>query len=385
MSDAVRTVFSARRLAPGRVGSRLRGRLFRKYVLLLVGLVGFVLLVNAAIEFRFVYREDEAAAADLLHEKADSAARRIDNFIDGIERQIGWTTYAQWAANPLEQRHFDFIRLLRQVPAITEVSQLDGAGKEQLKVSRLAMDVAGSGADHSHDPAFIGARAYHVWYGPVYFRKQSEPYMTIAVASAGRNPGVTVAAVNLKLIWDVITALRIGEHGDAYVVDRRGRLIAHPDISLVLRGTDLSHLPQVAAAYAGSPDAATVADSIDGRQVLTAPAAIDRLGWLVFAELPLDEALAPLYAAAGRDAALFVLGLVLATLAALLLARRMVGPIRTIAAGAARIGMGDLDRRIEVRTGDELEALAGQFNQMAGELQKSYADLEKRSRSAPPN
>ena len=65
-------------------------------------------------------------------------------------------------------------------------------------------------------------------------------------------------------------------------------------------------------------------------------------------------------------------------LLALVLARRMTGPIHAIAAGAERFGAGDFGRRIEVDTGDELEALAGQFNRMAGDLQKSYAELEQR-------
>ncbi len=78
----------------------------------------------------------------------------------------------------------------------------------------------------------------------------SEPYMTIAVAHAGHHAGVTVAEVNLKFIWDLITAMQVGRTGYAYVVDSRGRLIADPDLSLVLRETDLSHLPQVAAALA---------------------------------------------------------------------------------------------------------------------------------------
>src|SRR6202011_4847657 len=70
--------------------------------------------------------------------------------------------------------------------------------------------------------------------------------------------------------------------------------------------------------------------------------------------------------------------LVVAILAGLLLARRMTGPIRALDAGAARIGAGALDHRILVRTGDELEELAERFNAMAGDLQSSYADLEKK-------
>ena len=84
--------------------------------------------------------------------------------------------------------------------------------------------------------------AKKVYYGPVYFRRESEPYMTLAVAGTRRDAGVSVAEVNLKLIWDVVSQIKVGEHGQAYVVDRSGRLIAHPDISLVLRNTDLSRL-----------------------------------------------------------------------------------------------------------------------------------------------
>jgi nitrate/nitrite-specific signal transduction histidine kinase len=62
----------------------------------------------------------------------------------------------------------------------------------------------------------------------------------------------------------------------------------------------------------------------------------------------------------------------------MLLAGRMVGPIRALRAGAARIGSGDLSQRIAVKTGDELEALADQFNAMAGQLQESYAGLERK-------
>ena len=359
-----------------------RGRLFRKYVLFFVGLVAVALLVNGGFDFWFGYQENKAALVRVQQEKADAAAQRIQEFVEGIERQIGWTTHAQWSAAPLDQRRFDYVRLLSQVPAITEVSELDKDGKEQLKVSRLAMDVVGSGKDFSQTPAFTEARAQKVWFSPVYFRKESEPYMTLAMARAGRNAGVTIAEVNLKLIWDVITRMKIGEGGYAYVVDGRGRLIAHPDISLVLRDTDFAHLVQVAAALQhgpGTPAAATtvtVARSSDGRSVLSAHATINPLGWLVFVEVPLREAFAPLYGAGIRSGVLLVVGLIGATLVAMVLARRMTGPIRELQAGAARIGAGNLERRIDIHTGDELEALAQQFNRMAGDLQTSYAELE---------
>ena len=369
-------------------GAPPRRRLFRKYALLFIALVGAALLINSSFDFWFSYQENKTALVRIQQEKADAAAARIEEYVGGIESQIGWTTHAQWAAGPLDQRRQDYFRLLRQVPGITELSQLDGDGKEQLQVSRLKMDVVASAEDFSQSPAFTEARAHRIWFSPVYFRKESEPYMTVAMAREGKKAGVTVAEINLKLIWDVITALKIGQSGYAYVVDARGRLIAHPDISLVLRDTDLSKLPQVAESLApvlapapgsrGDEHAATVAKSIGGRNVLTAHAAIAPVGWRVFVEVPLAEAFAPLYGAFLRTAALLVFGLIAATLVALVLARRMTGPIRAIEAGAARIGAGEFARRIDVHTGDELEALAEQFNRMGADLQKSYAELEQR-------
>src|SRR5215472_15855527 len=265
----------------GRVSKlRPRRRLFAKYAFALVGLVSLVLLVNGLLDVWFSYDDARDAAIRLQREKADAAAQRIEEFIAEIEKQIGWTTATQWASSPIEQRRFDFGRLQRQVPAISELIQLDGQGREQLEVSRLKMDVQSSGADYSTDPRFTEALAKKVWFGPVYFRKESEPYMTMAVAQSGRNAGVTVAEVNLKLIWDVITAIKIGKTGYAYVVDGEGRLIAHPDISRVLRNTDLSGLPQVTAAW-GAPDAAepaAIVRNLDGHRVLSASAGTPRLG-----------------------------------------------------------------------------------------------------------
>jgi signal transduction histidine kinase len=79
-----------------------------------------------------------------------------------------------------------------------------------------------------------------------------------------------------------------------------------------------------------------------------------------------------------RTAALLIAGLVISALAALALARGMVRPIRTLDEGARRIAAGELDQKIEVRTGDELQALANQFNRMTGRLRESYAGLERK-------
>ena len=229
-----------------------RGSLFLKYAIPLVVLVSGALVVSGLVEIYFSYQENKSALARIQHEKAAAAAIRIEQFVRELEHDLAWIAQTPWGSRgvPLDQRRLDSLRLLRQVPAITEVSHIDPAGHEQLRVSRLAMDVIGSNADLSGESKFREAIKHKTYFSPVYFRKESEPYITIAMAGAGEDAGVVAAEANLKFIWDVVSNLKVGKSGNAYVVDERGRLIAHPDISLVLQKTDLSTLPQVRAAAA---------------------------------------------------------------------------------------------------------------------------------------
>ena len=359
--------------------SIVRSRLFIKYVALLITVVVLALVANGAFEVWFSYQEQKASLIKIQHEQADAAAGKIEQFITEIDSQVGWTTQLPWSDGTLEQRRFDALRLLRQVPAITELAQIDASGHEQLKVSRLTMDVVGSGVDYSTKPEFTQAVAHKFYYGPVYFRRESEPYMTLALAGTRRDTGVSIAQVNLKLIWDVVSNIKVGQHGRAYVVDADGRLIAHPDISLVLRNTDMSRLAQVRGARAGAAtEEVQEAEDISGHRVLTAYAPVRQLNWFVFVETPIEEAYAPLYASIRRTGFVLFGALALAFIAGMFLARKMVVPIQALRAGAARIGSGDLSQRITIKTGDEVEGLANQFNDMAGRLQESYADLEKK-------
>jgi signal transduction histidine kinase len=354
-----------------------RGRLFRRYFLLILALVSGALLVSSAIAVYFSYQENKSALASLQREKAVAAAARIESFITQIERQLAYAALPQLGGPSSEQRRIEFFKLQRLVPAVTDVSMIDGAGRERLFVSILAMNVIESTKDRSQEPAFRSAGKDKTWYGPVTFRKDTEPYMQIAVRAGEM---VTVADVNLKFIWDVITRIKVGDKGKAYVVDATGHLVADPDIGRVLRKTDLSGLEHVKASLQRADDAepAMLAHDPAGAEVLTAFAPIDPLGWRVFVEQPVTEVYATLDASILRTALLLLAGFVISALAAIFMARSLVHPIRTLQEGAQRIGAGELEQRIDIRTGDELEALAGQFNDMSDELRRSYADLEQK-------
>ncbi len=370
-----------------------RGRLFRKYFLLILALVCGALLLSGGVGLYFSYQENKVALASLQREKAVTAAAHIEHFVREIEQQLAFVALPQVGGEDLEARRIEYFKLLRLARGVTDIAQLDARGREQLSVSRLKMDEINKLPDRSQDPAFRNARPGRTWYGPVYFRKETEPYMTIALRPGGTSSPVTVAEVNLKFIWDVVTRIKVGKEGKAYVVDASGHLIADPEIGLVLRKTDLSALEQVKAALQPGADESLVIEALDlaGNRVLSAHAPIEpareqptaearasTLGWKVFIEQPVREAYGALDAIILRTVALIAAGLLFSALAALYLARSMVRPIGTLQEGAQRIGAGDLNSQIDVRTGDELQGLAEQFNSMTAQLRESYAGLERK-------
>src|SRR5882672_9525757 len=319
-----------------------RGQLFRKYVALFVAVVTVALMASGLFDMWFSYREQRALLLNTQREQASAAAAKITQFVEEIERQMGWMTQLPWSTASIDEWRFDAVRLLRQVPAITEIAQLDAAGREQALVSRVAADVIGSQTDFSQHPKFVESMASKHYYGPLYFRRESEPYMTIAIAGARREYGVVVAEVNLKFIWDVVSQIKAGNRGRAYVVDANGRLIAHPDINPVLRNTDLSHLAQVRAARnAGSVPSSVEEDvnDLQGERVLAVYSPVASLGWLVFVELPVVEAYGPIYASVLRSGMLMVVAICLAGLTGTFLARRGLEVAISISASRSRPAM----------------------------------------------
>ncbi|MDE5440990.1 response regulator [Bradyrhizobium sp. CSA207] len=356
------------------------GRLFRKYLSSIVALACAALAINTAFDVWFSYREQKQLLAATQREQAASAAIQIGQFIGQIENQIRWLARLPAELSTNEDERLNAIRLLRLSPAIAEIAELDSRGLEQIRVSRRVADRIGSKTDLSASPAFRGANESRTYYGPVYFLGDTEPFMTLAARNLGRDPNVIVAEVNLRFIWDLVAGIRVGNTGKAYVVDRMGLLIAHPDLWPALRRTDLSGHPDVRAALdsLAPPAGGLVKEDLSGQRVLSTHAAVPSLGWVVFVELPLSEAYAPIYASIGRSTFLLIVLLAFAVLVSLLLSRRMTVPIQMLTQGARRIESGDLDLRLAIRTGDELEALGNQFNRMAAHLRDSYATLERK-------
>ena len=361
----------------------LRRPILGKYFLALFAAVVIPLLLAGASEAWFGYQEQRAMLDARLLVEASAAAARIQGFLDGVRSQMQWAVQLPWSDAGVEEHRLDALRLLRQVPAITELALIDGAGIERLAVSRIRPDALALGVDRAADPAVIGARAARSWYGPVTLNRGSEPYMTLAVAGNRPSVGVAVAQINLTLIWDVISAIRIEQLGLAFVSNGNGRLVAHPDLDLVLQGVNeatAARLQALRAALLASGGRPTTTEDIEGRSVVAASMPVAGVGWEVVAEVPVAEARAPIRAALWRTGWLVLAGAAFALALAYLLARRMTGPIRRLEEGVARIGAGQFGHRITISTGDELERLADRVNRMAGELALSQERSERIAR-----
>lgn len=359
-----------------------RHSLFWKYAAYFASVVSALLIISGAVGGYFAYRESVTALEEVQQAKAQFAAAEIENFMRGVQEALHATVGKYDANGPVavDDLQLELVALLRHHPEISGVRWIDAGGDERIALSRFDRNVVDSTRNWSAEPGFRTARNASRYVGPIYFRKETEPYVSVAAA---RDSGgsVLVAQVNLKYVWDVVSQGPLTRDGVAYVVDRAGELISHPDIGLVLRKTDLSTLPQVRRALDRTSQGAVVigeARDLAGVSVVSTAVPINSLGWVVFAEQPLDEAFRPVYASLARSVGLVVLGLVAAIAASVLLARRMVRPIREIETRARQIGEGEFDRRIALSTGDELEALANQFNRMAGRVQDTYAMQETR-------
>ncbi|MDZ4342871.1 MAG: ATP-binding protein [Candidatus Binatia bacterium] len=358
-------------------GGRRRGRLMRDYFLISVALVGGGLILSGAVEIYYRYYETQEQMALFQKEVATGAAFKIDLFVQEIHNILKSATRSREIAprGLTDEFRFELEKLLLIAPSITEAVALDRNGAVQVQASRLRTVLPEAKKEQPPTLPFEEAKKGKSFFGQVYFVRGSEPYMTIAVPIerfAGDVIGVLQAEVNLKYI--------VGVTGLA--ITRTGELIAHPDISLVLQRKKVSGLEQTKAAFA-DPDNqpktnVIVARNLQGVKVFSSFAVASSLGWAVIIDRPVAEAYETLYASMFRTATLFLIGLGLALLASLFLARRVVRPVSILREGVERIGTGDLSYRLDLKTGDEIEVLADEFNKMTSQLQESYAGLEQK-------
>ena len=359
--------------------ARWLSSLSAKYIAVFALLVAVPVIGTSVYLLYSSYQDNKRALTRLQQEKAKSVAVTIDQyFIDLTNRMKAmWGRYLSFTAlgavlQPLLEDN------------ATEAFYIDSTGRKTLaSVGGGLTLVRGS---FLHDRSVRQARAAGVHFGPVQApRLLSNPgarSMEVMVAESNDNSllqagdGVVGATIDLGVIQSLVRDTRLGTSGYVYAVDTKGVPIAHPNASAFTRRS--LALPQVTKALASSSTGSTVGRNFRGEKVLSTWATVKPVGWKVFVEQPESAAFAPVRGKIWRTALLLAAFLVAGVGLSVLLARRLVRPVKQMRTAAARIGAGAYDERIELRRRDELGGLADELNGMAASLQASVQGLEQK-------
>ena len=358
--------------------ARWLSSLSAKYIAVFALLVAVPVICTSVYLLHSSYRDNKRALVRLQQEKAKSVAVTIDQyFADRVKRmETVWGRFLSFTAvgsvlQPLLEDH------------ATEAFYVDNTGRKTLASAGGGLIVVKG--NFSHDRSVKQASAAGVYFGPVYApRLQSNPgarSMEIVVRESpeGRRvagTGLVGETLDLSVIQDLVRQTRLGTSGYVYAIDARGVPIAHPN-SAAFTNRSLA-LPQVTRALASSQSGSTVGRNFRGEKVLSTWATVEPVGWKVFVEQPESAAFAPVRGKIWRTALLLAAFLAVGVGLSVLLARRLVRPVKQIRTAAARIGAGAYDERIELRRRDELGGLADELNGMAASLQASVQSLEQK-------
>jgi signal transduction histidine kinase len=265
--------------------------------------------------------------------------------------------------------------LLAHQPMYQALAVVDAGGREQIRLARDHVVLDSELRDWAGHEMFVHlTQRRTTYFGPVTFDEVvREPLTTIAYPMVDRRTGeldsVLLATITFKPIWELLARLDLPNTRDAYVLSDDGKVVAHKNPAVVLRGT-MYTVPVLDGRAVGlSGEQSVVATHIVrmGGRTLT-----------VVAEERLSSALQVANRALRVTSIVTLLALLAVTAAALFVTRRIVRPVEALSESARQITAGDFSHRAAVTTDDEIGDLAAAFNQMTVQLNEMIETLEQR-------
>ena len=362
------------------------GGIRRRLLLWGLGLFGIAMIVVVSASSFYTVNQIERDAAELQSEIASVTAERIRAFVQRKIERISDTANAV-SLYPMGSKEQQLLvsLLTKNDGSFTDASILDAQGTEVVKVSDRRVYFPSDLSDQSKSVKFKRAIKGEDYVSPVHTSEQFQPYVTVAIplwGGAQNVVGVVAAEADLSFLWEVVGKIQFGAAGYGYLVDEHGNLIAHKDGSLVLKRKNLKSLDKVREFLRNpkrsDPKPARKGQGLMDASVLATYAPVPNLGWAVILEEPIEAALANVEELKRYAVVLLVVGLVFGAVIIAWVSSRMTGPIRELRQGVATIGAGNLEHRTNIKTGDEIQDLADEFNKMTDALQNSYATLEQK-------
>jgi len=354
-----------------------RPQSLRRRLLTLLGVVLLVtlLVIGAGVSY-FVFLTEQKAWQGRQGEAARNAVETVAAFIQHLEDSLTLVSlldYDYLTAEPQVMHD-----LLQQNPAFLEMVCLDARGKVFASAYQDAPLLANL-FTIPQSTWFLQAGAGELYLGNIQISPAGDPYLIIAVPAP--DGAVVAGRLRMSVLWDVVAAIRFGETGRAYVVNREGRIVAHTKPEVVLANTSLAGRPELVAllqSLGHKWNGAYV--NFEGTSVVGTMAPVPGTGWVVITELSQAEAFAVSRTAGlllGGGMLLF--GVVVMWVTASLLGRLIFQPMERLRAGAERIGQGDLRHRIDIARQDEVGQVAESFNEMVGRLREREDQLAART------
>ncbi|MBI4682149.1 MAG: HAMP domain-containing protein [Nitrospirae bacterium] len=260
-----------------------------------------------------------------------------------------------------------------RVSIFNEIALLDSRGQELARESRTSIITPKDLRNRSNAEEFtVPLSKRQTYYGPVYIDdKTGAPFMLMSIPVIDtRNDivkGVLTAEMRMKFMWDIVDRINVGESGVVYVVDRTGRVIVHPNPSVVLKGEhfDIENKSGISTGLDGSKAVLTNDILSLGTQRLH-----------VMTEIPLVTALKSTYTSLLTIAVFLVLTLTGSVVLGFITVRQIIRPVESLAETALAISSGDIDRKAVVIRNDELGALSESFNIMTSRLAETITSLK---------
>ena len=358
---------------------RLGVRLWMPFLLLALGslVVGLVVLYA-------IYDGQRTYVANLQREIAARASLRVSDYVQDVENSLVAGAHTlRFVGDDLAVERRYLKSLLDANPAFFELEIIDQTGQETAKVIRNRRVADQDLLDQSASDKFLTASQGHLYSGRVYISEFAVPFYTLAVPTyddAGDISGVLATEVNFDEMWNVLNRIPVGQAGYLYMVDGNGNLIVYHNLELVMQQPGVSQQVVGVQRFLANDFQVTEYQGLDGQPVIGARQRIAGTDWGIITELPTREAYrtANLFALTTAVAILVVVAVVLAMGG--FITRRVVRPLVALCEGAAILGRGNLDHRIEVNAHDEIEELAAEINDMAASLQQAQAETQARLR-----
>lgn len=346
-----------------------------------------ILLVAKAVDLYFNYQVQKQIITSEQHLRAEEAAALVRSFIQDKFSVIKTTARVGDFANSDQEKILLIIeKLLGDESSFRQIVVVNSQGEELARTSRFSSQMRYELTRETFNSIFADISQKSNYIGPTTIDEiNNEPLVVLAVPIMDvfdDVKGAAIVEVNLKFMWDLVNGMKIGENGQAYVVDKMGNLIAFGDITRVLAKENINNLEEVKR-FVNNEDKTdevimSLAQGITGDRVVTTHVALGSPDWAVIIELPVREAYQFIIQTIGHSILALVISFILTMMVGVYFSKKITQPIINLRDAVVKISEGQLNTKIEIRSNDEIGQLASAFNQMTVKLSESYSVLDQK-------